>query len=36
MPDAEFFEKYHLDGGIVLDKTLCRIYKLKHRKGEGR
>ena len=36
MPDAEFFEKYHLDGGVVLDKTLCRIYKLKHRKGEGR
>ena len=36
MPDAEFFEKYHLDGGVTLDKTLCRIYKLKHRKGEGR
>lgn len=36
MPDAEFFEKYHLDGGVVLDKTLCRIYKLKSRKGEGR
>lgn len=36
MPDAEFFEKYHLDGGVTLDKTLCRIYKLKSRKGEGR
>ena len=29
MPDDEFFKKYHLDGCIVLDKTLCRIYKLK-------
>lgn len=34
MPDAEFFEKYHLTGGIILDKTLCRIYKLKHKKEE--
>ena len=32
MPDAEFFEKYHLDGGIKLDKTLCRIYGLKVKK----
>lgn len=30
--DREFFEKYHLPGGIVLDKTLCRIWKLKARK----
>lgn len=29
MPDEEFFEKYHLPGGIVLDRTLCRIYGLK-------
>lgn len=29
MPDAEFFERYHIDGGIKLDRTLCRIYKLK-------
>ena len=29
MPDAVFFEKYHLDGGIELDHTLCRIYGLK-------
>lgn len=29
-----FFELYHLDGGIVLDKTLCRIYKLKAKKEE--
>ena len=32
MPDEAFFEKYHLNGGIELDKTLCRIYKLKVRK----
>ena len=32
MPDEEFFAKYHLPGGIQLDKTLCRIYKLKSRK----
>ena len=29
MPDQEFFDKYHLPGGIVLDKTLCRIWKVK-------
>lgn len=29
MSDAEFFEKYHLPGGVVMDKTLCRIYKVK-------
>lgn len=29
MPDEDFFEKYHLPGGIVADKTICRIYKLK-------
>ncbi len=27
-----FNERYHLDGGVKLDKTLCRIYKLKQRK----
>lgn len=32
MPDAEFFSRYHLEGGIVLDKTLCRIYGLKTEK----
>lgn len=35
MPDEEFFAKYHLPGGIQLDKTLCRIYKLKARKKEN-
>lgn len=29
MPDEAFFERYHLDGGIQLDKTLCRLYGLK-------
>ena len=32
MPDEEFFETYHLEGGIVLDKTLCRIYGLNTRR----
>lgn len=32
MPDASFFEKYHLPGGVVMDRTLCRIYGLKARK----
>jgi len=27
--DKTFMERYHFDGGIELDKTLCRIYKLK-------
>ena len=35
MSDREFFEKYHLPGGVVMDKTLCRIYKVKA-KREGR
>ena len=30
--DKQFLEKYHFDGGIKLDKTLCRIYKLKSEK----
>ena len=33
MPDDDFFERYHLTGGIVMDKTLCRLYGLKKRKG---
>lgn len=31
MPDDAFFERYHLDKGIQLDKTLCRLYGLKSR-----
>lgn len=30
--DREFFEKYHFEGGIAIDKTICRIYKLKSKK----
>ena len=33
MPDEDFFAKYHLPGGIVMDRTLCRIYGLKARRG---
>lgn len=29
MSDREFFDRYHLPGGIVMDKTLCRLYKVK-------
>ena len=31
-----FNEKYHLDGGIPLDRKLCRIYGLKTRKAGNR
>lgn len=34
MPDDDFFEKYHLPGGIVADKTICRIYGLKTRRNK--
>lgn len=30
MADQDFFVKYHLPGGIVLDKTLCRIWRIKN------
>jgi len=29
MPDDEFLKKYHLTDGIEIDKTICKIYKLK-------
>ena len=29
MGQQSFNEKYHFDGGIALDKTLCRIYRVK-------
>lgn len=32
MPDEEFFKLYHLNGGIELDKNLCKIYGLKSKK----
>lgn len=34
--DKPFLEKYHIDGGVVLDKTLCKIWKLKARKDNGK
>lgn len=30
---AEFFKRYHLNGGIPADKTICKIYKLKRSKS---
>lgn len=32
MPDDEFFRLYHLEGGIELDKNLCKVYGLKTKK----
>lgn len=32
MPDDDFFSRYHIDGGIELDATLCRIYRLKSKR----
>jgi len=32
--DRAFGQKYHIDKGVILDKTLCRIYKLKAKKEE--
>lgn len=31
--DRDFFEKYHLPGGVKLDKTLCRMWHLKANKN---
>lgn len=33
MPDKDFFDRYHLPGGIVADKTICRIYGLRRRRA---
>lgn len=32
MSDAEFFNRYHIPGGIVMDRSLCRLYGLKRKK----
>lgn len=32
MADAEFFDRYHIPGGVTMDKTLCRLYGLKARR----
>lgn len=34
MSDEAFFEKYHLTGGIIMDKTLCRLYGLRAKRGK--
>ena len=31
---TEFLKFYHIDDGIPADKTICKIYRLKARKGE--
>ena len=33
--DKSFCAKYHIDGGVILDKTLCKIWRLKRRKTDG-
>lgn len=30
--EREFMELHHFDGGVVLDKTLCKIYGLRSKK----
>lgn len=30
--DHTFLNKYHINGGVLLDKTLCKIWKLKAKK----
>lgn len=30
--DKTFMEKFHIERGVNLDKTLCKIYRLKRRK----
>lgn len=34
MADSDFFGKYHIPGGIVMDKTLCRLYGLKTKRSK--
>lgn len=34
MGQKEFDEKYHLEGGVPLDRTLCKIYNLKKKQPE--
>ncbi len=34
MSDEEFFDRYHIPGGVTMDKTLCRMYGLKARKRD--
>ena len=34
MPEREFLDRYHLNGGVIADKTICRLYNLKAKKEE--
>lgn len=29
MPDGEFIQRYHVNDGVEVDRTICRIYGLK-------
>lgn len=31
---GDFFKKYHLNHGVECDRTICRLYGLKRKKGE--
>lgn len=31
---GDFFKKYHLNRGVECDRTICRLYGLKRKKGE--
>lgn len=33
---ADFFKRYHLNGGIEADKTICKIYGLNNKEGKKR
>lgn len=35
MGEERFQRKYHIDGGVVLDKTLCKIYELKRKEDQN-
>ena len=32
MPEREFLDRYHLNGGVIADKSICRLYKIKAKK----
>lgn len=35
MSDHDFFDRYHIPGGIIMDRTLCRLYKVTSRNAKG-
>jgi len=32
MSEREFLDRYHLNGGVIADKSICRLYKIKAKK----